>query len=805
MAAPQRSDRCRVLLVAPDDVDIEMETLRDVVGQANQWRPDADLEVWWWRTDSGPGMHFEGPQGLADERMHIADADLVVAVFWSRLGTAVAGDPSGTAHELRLAWQSWRDTGRPDVWVYFSTRDVPQSALADDQFAALTRFRRELPLEQTTWEFGSTDDLRVEFTGHLARWLRDHDGAPAAAVTVQTEVLFAPPSTSDSVVRADQVQSLTTALAKSGMVTLYGLSGSGKTRLAAQYGEAADRLPDHQTLLWYDVPESGTLEEMLASLSVEYSGQSDLGVGLRAKYLLNALRLRQSLLVLDDFHNGDRASFAPLVRAAAVQRNPGHLLLVSRGALGLPDAREIAVRPWTVAEVTRLVRELDLQAPLVNRLAAKTGGLPLAVKFFSVLVTSFARDPLRLLAGELAQTHLTESWFGEIKGGLSEHELALLRYFSLAQPDITEPVSRSAQKAIPEQERGRALSRLQALLLVESRAAGKWNVHPFVAEHTINDTPEEERRRLLSDLVRFTRAPLARRRTSEITPRVLSAAVRSCRYAQAAGDSAQASELIDAISGAAKRLGYYRPLRDLCQWHVMHNEVQYPWIYYHYAHCQLILGEVTAAISALETLPRHGGSPSLRLTVARTLADAWAEIGQPEKALSVLRTALEQPPGRTKADQTSHQYVQMALARVLVTMADLDEAESIATPVANDPNGGRTRAVALNVLGQVDQQRGRDTDVGRFRQAFAEFLAADDRRGMAWAQQHLADTLLTRYGAGSAEVRRCVRGAISIRLRSGESTSDYAAWLDRIRDHFRRDHGTLNMIDQERARLGTSQ
>jgi len=101
------------------------------------------------------------------------------------------------------------------------------------------------------------------------------------------------------------------------------------------------------------------------------------------------------------------------------------------------------------------------------------------------------------------------------------------------------------------------LSRLQALLLVEARVTGKLSVPPVRAEHTINDTPREVRQRLLSDLVRFTRAPLARRRPSEITLSILAAAVRSCRYAQAAGDSAQAAELIGAISGAAKRLGYY--------------------------------------------------------------------------------------------------------------------------------------------------------------------------------------------------------------------------------------------------------
>src|SRR6185369_8311670 len=101
MAAFDRITRCRIVLVAPDDVTMEVETLQDVIHQANHWQRSVELEVWYWRTDAGPGMHAEGPQGLADDRMRITEADLVVAVFWSRLGTPVAQDPSGTAHELR--------------------------------------------------------------------------------------------------------------------------------------------------------------------------------------------------------------------------------------------------------------------------------------------------------------------------------------------------------------------------------------------------------------------------------------------------------------------------------------------------------------------------------------------------------------------------------------------------------------------------------------------------------------------------------------------------------------------------------
>ena len=172
--------------------------------------------------------------------------------------------------------------------------------------------------------------------------------------------------------------------------------------------------------------------------------------------------------------------------------------------------------------------------------------------------------------------------------------------------------------------------------------------------------------------------------------------------------------------------------------------------------------------------------------------------------MSVLRKALEQAPSRTKASRATHQYAQMALAQTLVNVGELDEAESIAKRLLAETDEGRTHAVGAVVLGRVDQKRGGDEAVGLFRKAVILFGDVDDLRGLAWAQQNLAEELLRRYdGVSSHEIRRCAYGAMSIRLRSGESSAEYAGWLDRVRRYFRRDAGILNLIDQERARLGT--
>ena len=254
----QQPDK-HIVLIAPDDVKNEANMVRTVIDQANQLRLEQRLNLWYWHTDATPGIHPGGPQGLADQQMNIADADLVIAIFWSRLGTPVLGDHSGTAHELRLAWESWRLRRKPTVWVYFCMRDVPQKVLRDPdpQFTALVDFQKSLPQEQSFSEFMTTEDLRRSFTKSLGVSLKANEAEHFAGPADFRGVL-APPDASRTVRRKDQLQRLSMAFTNAPIVWLHGISGSGKTRLAAQYVTSQQRLSKHSHgTLWYDVPDGG--------------------------------------------------------------------------------------------------------------------------------------------------------------------------------------------------------------------------------------------------------------------------------------------------------------------------------------------------------------------------------------------------------------------------------------------------------------------------------------------------------------------------------------------------------------------
>ena len=160
-------------VVSPGDVVREREAVVSVVEQLNyHFAPDKGyvLKVWLWETDAEPGLHEEGTQGKIDEGMQMNDVDVVIGIFWKRFGTPTGDAQSGTEHELRKAWASWRKRRRPDVLIYFSRQpaasETPETSAEHEQRLRVKRFRDDLPKEQV---WSSYDDPH-----HFEQLVRNH-------------------------------------------------------------------------------------------------------------------------------------------------------------------------------------------------------------------------------------------------------------------------------------------------------------------------------------------------------------------------------------------------------------------------------------------------------------------------------------------------------------------------------------------------------------------------------------------------------------------------------------------------------
>ena len=166
----------RVVVGYPGDTRPEAEAVAGVIDEVNR-SVGADrgvrLEAVTWKTHAFPGLHEDGPQGLIDPLLHIGECELLLAIFWKRFGTPTPQAQSGTAHEIRAAYQMWKDKGRPQVMVYFNQAAyTPRSKDEALQWGQVLQFKEEFPQEGLWWDYEGLEQFKNLVRGHLTNYIR---------------------------------------------------------------------------------------------------------------------------------------------------------------------------------------------------------------------------------------------------------------------------------------------------------------------------------------------------------------------------------------------------------------------------------------------------------------------------------------------------------------------------------------------------------------------------------------------------------------------------------------------------------
>lgn len=168
----------RIVVASPSDVRDERRLLDGIMEELNRGIAatlEVRLELSRWETDSFPGFHPEGPQGLIDPILNIADCDIFLGIFWRRFGTPAKGAASGTDHEFQTAYQSWKTRGRPQIMFYFrEDRQLPQTPDEQEQRARLDHFKKNFPKEGFFWNYKNKKDFKELVHDNLSNYLRQH-------------------------------------------------------------------------------------------------------------------------------------------------------------------------------------------------------------------------------------------------------------------------------------------------------------------------------------------------------------------------------------------------------------------------------------------------------------------------------------------------------------------------------------------------------------------------------------------------------------------------------------------------------
>ena len=130
----------RVFIASPSDVPKERAIIRNTVIDWNSIH-GASRRIFFdpigWETHAFPTIG-DRPQALINKQI-LENADLLIGVFWTRLGTSTGPHPSGTVEEI----EEHLAAGKPAM-VYFSDVPVRLDSVDEFQYKALKEFRLKL-------------------------------------------------------------------------------------------------------------------------------------------------------------------------------------------------------------------------------------------------------------------------------------------------------------------------------------------------------------------------------------------------------------------------------------------------------------------------------------------------------------------------------------------------------------------------------------------------------------------------------------------------------------------------------------
>lgn len=114
-----------------------------------------------WETHASPQLG-DRPQEIINQQI-LRDCDLLVALFWTRIGQSTGKEESGTVEEIK----EFVSKDKPAL-LYFSERPVPPNKIDADQLGRLNAFKDEIKSQGLIDTFSDTYDFRAKLSRQLA-------------------------------------------------------------------------------------------------------------------------------------------------------------------------------------------------------------------------------------------------------------------------------------------------------------------------------------------------------------------------------------------------------------------------------------------------------------------------------------------------------------------------------------------------------------------------------------------------------------------------------------------------------------
>lgn len=160
-----------IMIASPSDVPHERNSIREAIHRWNDLHAqhrNIILMPIGWETSISPEMG-DHPQALINKRI-LSRCDLLVGVFWTRIGTETINHKSGTVEEI----DEHISAGKPAM-LYFSSQPAALDSVVPEQLAALNEFKKSCKDKGIYQSYDNQTEFRDKFYSDLQRTVNTHE------------------------------------------------------------------------------------------------------------------------------------------------------------------------------------------------------------------------------------------------------------------------------------------------------------------------------------------------------------------------------------------------------------------------------------------------------------------------------------------------------------------------------------------------------------------------------------------------------------------------------------------------------
>ncbi|WP_146009567.1 DUF4062 domain-containing protein [Deinococcus planocerae] len=169
---PFNAKAYNVVIASPSDVTEERDAVENTVLKWNTENAEHHKLIFLpvrWENNTLP-EYGRRPQEVINSQI-IRNSDILIGIFWTRLGSSTGRADSGTIEEM----QEMLEAGKR-VMLYFSSKRSDTDSIDADQYAAVKKFKTEASQKGLHDSFSTTSELIEKLRRHLDKLARSLDG-----------------------------------------------------------------------------------------------------------------------------------------------------------------------------------------------------------------------------------------------------------------------------------------------------------------------------------------------------------------------------------------------------------------------------------------------------------------------------------------------------------------------------------------------------------------------------------------------------------------------------------------------------